>query len=50
MKNDIAKILYSEEQLQQRVREMGADILYEITFDRAGTKKLMATFAKLKKI
>ena len=26
MKNDIAKILYSEEQLQQRVREMGAEI------------------------
>jgi len=28
---------------------MGADILYEIAFDTAGTKKLMATFAKLKK-
>lgn len=32
------------------VREMGADILYEVAFDRAGTKKLMATYAKLKKI
>ncbi|MBR4873019.1 MAG: ATP-dependent DNA helicase PcrA, partial [Clostridia bacterium] len=31
-------------------KPLGADILYEITFDRAGTKKLMATFAKLKKI
>lgn len=26
MKNDIAKILFTEEQLQQRVREMGAEI------------------------
>ena len=32
------------------VREMGADTLYEIAFDRVGTKKLMATYAKLKKI
>ena len=32
------------------VREMGADILYEIAFDSVGTKKLMATYAKLKKI
>ena len=31
-------------------KPLGADILYEIAFDRAGTKKLMATFAKLKKI
>lgn len=31
------------------VREMGADILYEIAFDRVGTKKLMATYAKLKR-
>jgi len=28
---------------------MGADILYEIAFDTAGTKKLMATYARLKK-
>jgi len=28
---------------------MGADILYEIAFDDNGTKKLMATYAKLKK-
>ena len=28
---------------------MGADILYEIAFDNVGTKKLMATFAKLQK-
>ena len=32
------------------VREMGADTLYEIAFDRVGTKKLMATYAKLRKI
>ncbi len=31
-------------------KPMGADILYEIAFDNAGTKKLMATYAKLKKI
>lgn len=31
------------------VRNMGADILYEVAFDKAGTKKLMATYAKLTK-
>lgn len=31
------------------VRPMGADILYEVMFDKVGTKKLMATYAKLKK-
>ena len=31
-------------------REMGGDILYEVSFDSGITKKLMATFAKLKKI
>ncbi len=31
------------------VTEMGADILYEIVFDKVGTKKLMATYAKLKR-
>ncbi|MBQ7660804.1 MAG: UvrD-helicase domain-containing protein [Clostridia bacterium] len=29
---------------------MGADVLYEVVFDKVGTKRLMATFAKLKKI
>jgi len=29
--------------------KMGSDTLYEIAFDKVGTKKLMATFAKLKK-
>ena len=29
---------------------VGADTLYEIVFDKVGTKKLMASFAKLKKI
>ena len=32
------------------VKPMGADTLYEIVFDRVGTKKLMATYAKLKRI
>ncbi|MBE6530205.1 MAG: ATP-dependent DNA helicase PcrA [Ruminococcaceae bacterium] len=32
------------------VKPMGADILYEIAFDRAGTKKLMGSYARLTKI
>ncbi|MBR2019601.1 MAG: UvrD-helicase domain-containing protein [Clostridia bacterium] len=32
------------------VRPMGADTLYEIVFDKVGTKKLMATYAKLKRV
>ena len=32
------------------VKPMGADILYEIAFEKVGTKKLMATYAKLTKI
>lgn len=31
------------------VREMGTDLLYEIAFDTVGTKKLMATYARLTK-
>ena len=31
-------------------RDMGGDILYEVAFDSGQKKKLMATFAKLKKI
>ena len=31
-------------------RDMGGDVLYEVKFDSGVTKKLMATFAKLKKI
>ena len=31
-------------------KQMGADVLYEVVFDNAGTKKLMGSFAKLKKI
>lgn len=31
-------------------KKLGADTLYEVAFDNAGTKKLMASFAKLKKI
>ncbi len=32
------------------IKKVGADYLYEIVFDQVGTKKLMASFAKLKKI
>ncbi len=32
------------------VKPMGADVMYEIIFDTVGTKKLMATYAKLRKI
>ncbi|MGN1047927.1 MAG: ATP-dependent helicase [Eubacteriales bacterium] len=32
------------------VKPMGADTLYEIMFDKVGTKKLMATYARLKKV
>ncbi len=32
------------------VKPMGADTLYEVAFDKVGTKKLMATYAKLKKV
>jgi len=31
-------------------KQMGADIMYEIMFDNVGTKKLMATYAKLKRV
>lgn len=31
-------------------KKVGADVLYEVAFDKVGTKKLMATYAKLKKI
>ncbi len=31
------------------VKNMGADVLYEVMFDKVGTKKLMATYARLKK-
>ena len=31
-------------------KKIAADMLYEVMFDTAGTKKLMATYAKLKKI
>lgn len=32
------------------VKPMGADTLYEVAFDKVGTKKLMGTYARLKKI
>ena len=31
-------------------KPMGSDMLYEVAFDKVGTKKLMGTYAKLKKI
>jgi hypothetical protein len=31
-------------------KKIAADTLYEVMFDKVGTKKLMATYAKLKKI
>ena len=31
-------------------RPMGSDILYEVVFDRVGTKKLMGNYARLKKL
>ena len=31
------------------ITPMGSDVLYEIDFEKCGTKKMMATFAKLKK-
>ena len=31
-------------------RDMGGDVLYEVKFDNGQVKKLMATFAKLKKV
>ena len=31
-------------------RDMGGDVLYEVKFDSGDVKKLMATFAKLKKL
>ncbi len=31
------------------ITPMGSDVLYEISFEKCGTKKMMATFAKLKK-
>ena len=31
-------------------RDMSGDVLYEVKFDTGITKKLMATFAKLRKL
>ncbi len=58
-KNGTAKIIFSPGDRVKHltfgegeilsVRPMGADTLYEVAFDRVGTKKLMATYAKLTK-
>ena len=42
MNNDIAKVLYTEEQLQKRIREMGA----EIARDYAGKNPIMICILK----
>lgn len=31
-------------------KKMGADVLYEVIFEKAGTKKLMGSFAKMRKV
>ena len=31
-------------------KKMGTDILYEVIFEKVGTKKLMGSFAKMKKV
>ena len=31
-------------------KDVGSDVLYKIRFDHCGEKKLMATYAKLKKL
>ena len=31
-------------------KKMGSDVLYEVVFDRAGTKKLMGSFAKMRRV
>ena len=38
-----------KEFLTEEGQKMGADIWYEIAFDKVGTKNLMATYAKLTK-
>jgi len=32
------------------VTPMGSDVLYEVAFDRFGTKKLMGNYARLTKV
>ena len=41
----ITKIL-----IPSTVKKIGADTMYEIAFDDCGTKKLMATYARLKRV
>ena len=43
-------MLFRQGARRSAVKPMGADVLYEIVFDKVGTKKLMATYAKLKKV
>ena len=35
--------------MKKTTKKMGGDTLYEINFDKVGVKKLMATYARLKK-
>ena len=32
------------------VKDMGGDVLYEVAFDEVGTKKMMGSYAKFKKV
>ena len=32
------------------VKDMGGDMLYEVAFDEVGTKKMVGSYAKLKKV
>lgn len=34
----------------ESVKDIGGDVLYEVRFDNGVTKKLMATYAKLKRL
>ncbi|MBQ9161698.1 MAG: UvrD-helicase domain-containing protein [Clostridia bacterium] len=45
----VSHITFGEGEILSAKR-MGNDTLFEVAFDRAGTKKLMGTYAKLKKI
>ena len=45
----VAHVTFGEGEILS-AKKLGADTLYEVAFDNAGTKKLMASFAKLKKI
>lgn len=47
--DDVEHIVFGKGRITA-VTDMGSDAIYEIDFDKAGTKKIMATYAKLKKL